>query len=195
MQLFLNFQSDRMLSKVTNIKVSINCSKISLDSVKDICEKNNLKTKVFSNFIISESKFVYTIFRSKQNNNYNHINITKIKTKKELIESIKLLKYLNIIIIKKTLKIDNVTGSLDLKKQIILKELVNLIYKYQFNGSIDISYNNEVFPGLFIKVKQENKKIGTIIIFHSGKVVFVGIKSIKKLKCLESLILVITNMK
>ena len=195
MQLFLNFQSDRMLSKVTNIKVSINCSKISLDSVKDICEKNNLNTKVFSNFIIFESKFVYTIFKSKQNNNYNHINITKIKTKKELIESIKLLKYLNIIIVKKTLKIDNVTGSLDLKKQIILKELVNLIDKYQFNGSIDISYNNEVFPGLFIKVKQENKKIGTIIIFHSGKVVFVGIKSIKKLKCLESLILAITNMK
>ncbi len=84
---------------------------------------------------------------------------------------------------------------MDLKKQIILKELVNLIDKYQFNGSIDISYNNEVFPGLFIKVKQENKKIGTIIIFHSGKVVFVGIKSIKKLKCLESLILAITNMK
>lgn len=184
-----------MLSKVTNIKVSIHCVKISLDSVKNICEKNNFKTKIFSNFIIFVSKFVFTIFKNKQNNNYNHINITKIKTKEEAKESLKILKFLGFELVEKTLQIDNITGSIDLKKEIILKELIKSIETYTFNGELKVSYNNEIFPGLFCKVIKESKKIGTIIIFHSGKIVFVGCKKISSLKCLESLVLAITSTK
>lgn len=186
-----------MLTKVTNIKVSVNCQKISLDTVKSVCQQNKIKIKIFSNFILIKSKFIYTIFKNKENNNYNHINITKIKSKLELKESIKTLKIFNLIPIKNTLKIDNVTGSLDLKKEIILRDLIKITetYKHTFNHNIFISYNNEKFPGAFLKIEKDNKKIGTIIIFHSGKAVFVGCKNIRQLKCLESFILALTSMR
>lgn len=184
-----------MLTKVTNIKVSIHCHKISLDSVKNLCEKKLFKTKIFNNFILFESKFVYTIFKNKENNNYNHINITKIKNKLELKEALKQLFIFNIKPIKDTLKIDNVTGSLDLKKEIKLRDSIIFTSNYNFDGNIFISYNNEKFPGAFLKIQKEKKKIGTILVFHSGKVVFLGCKTIKNLKCLESLILALTNMK
>lgn len=185
-----------MLSKVTNIKVSINCNKVSLDSVLLQCENKQIKTKVYPNFILFESKFVYTIFKNKEINSYNHINITKIKNKLELRESLNQLKtYFGITFIKNTLKVDNITGTLNLQKEIVLKELINYTETYKFDGDIFISYNNEKFPGAFLKVKKENKKIGSILVFHSGKVVFVGCKTIYDLKCLESLILAITFTK
>ncbi len=91
--------------------------------------------------------------------------------------------------------IDNITGSFDLKKELILKDLIEITQNYQFEGNIYISYNNEKFPGMFLKVKIGNKRIGTIIIFHSGKVVFVGCKRLRNLRCLESLTLALTSTK
>ena len=184
-----------MLTKITNIKVSIHCNKISLDTVKRKCEQNNVKLRIYPNYILFETKFVYTIFKCKENNNYNHINITKIKSKLELKDSLKRLKYFDLTSIKNTLKIDNITGSLNLKKEIIIKDLIILTEAFKCNYNIYISYNNEKFPGAFFKVRKENKKVGTIIIFHSGKIVFVGCKSILDLKCLQSLTLAITKTK
>jgi len=183
------------LSKVTNIKVSIHCCKISLDSVIEICKENKIKNKIFNNYIIFESEFIFTLFKSRDCNSFNHINITKLKQKIDIEKSFEILKFFSIQIIKDTLKIDNITGSLDLKKELILKELIESTQKYPFEGEIFISYNNEKFPGLFLKIKKEKIKIGTIIIFHSGKIVFVGCKSLSNLKCLESLTLALTSTK
>jgi TATA-box binding protein (TBP) (component of TFIID and TFIIIB) len=44
-----------------------------------------------------------------------------------------------------------------------------------------MKYNNEKFPGLFVKFKE-----GTAILFHSGKVVLVGCKNEENLKCLTT---------
>jgi TATA-box binding protein (TBP) (component of TFIID and TFIIIB) len=182
-------------TKVTNIKVSIKCLKISLDTVKEICDKNKFKTKIYNNFIIFTSEYIYTIFRSKEKNNYNHINITKIKQKIDIEKAIEKLQLIGIKTIQDSLIIDNITGSFDLKKELILKDLIEITQNYQFKGNIYISYNNEKFPGMFLKVKIDNKRIGTIIIFHSGKVVFVGCKRLRNLRCLESLTLALTSTK
>jgi len=40
-------------------------------------------------------------------------------------------------------------------------------------------YNCETFPGLFIKYKE-----GTVILFHSGKVVIVGCRREQDIQCL-----------
>ena len=45
----------------------------------------------------------------------------------------------------------------------------------------NIKYNNEKFPGVFLKFK-----IGTVILFHSGKLVIVGCKNIENIECLIS---------
>ena len=42
-----------------------------------------------------------------------------------------------------------------------------------------IKYNNQKFPGLFITFER-----GTAIIFHSGKIVIVGCKTTKHIKCI-----------
>jgi TATA-box binding protein (TBP) (component of TFIID and TFIIIB) len=43
-----------------------------------------------------------------------------------------------------------------------------------------IKYNNEKFPGLFIKFEN----LGTAILFHSGKIVIVGSKTRNNIECL-----------
>ena len=89
-----------------------------------------------------------------------------------------------------SLKIDNITGSIDLKKDINIQNIINLVFKEEKFSNIKASYNNEKFPGLFLKVKE----FGTIIVFYSGKVVFVGCKSVTNLECLASLTRVLTKM-
>jgi len=182
-------------AKVTNIKISIKCDFKSLDSVEKDCLINNILFKRHNNFIVFREKYVYTIFRSKDNL-LNHINITSIKQKSEIESSIIFLSdVLKIVVKSETLTIDNITGSMNVGKEIFLTDIIKKI-KYNFlEYEIFVKYNNETFPGLFLKVKKNSEKIGTIIIFHSAKVIFVGVKKTEDLKCLESLTIAVTNMK
>jgi len=179
--------------KLTNIKVSVKCSEKSLDSVNNICESNNFEKKTFSNYIVFKNKFIFTVFKNKIGKNFIHINITKIKTFPEIKESLDFLSKLGFKIISDTLTVDNITGHISLHHEVVLKNFISTFNSDNFDEEIFISYNNEKFPGLFLKVKKNSKKIGTIIVFHSGEVVFVGCKTFENLQCLASLILALTK--
>lgn len=181
-------------AKVTNVKISIKCLRTSLDTVVNICEKNLLKFKKFDNFIVVYSDCIYTIFKSKENDLYNHINITKIREIENIKVSLDNLQHFGFNIIYDSVKIDNVTGSMNIKKEIILQDLIKYIRNSNFEENISLSFNNETFPGLFIKLEKDSRKIGTIIIFHSGKIVFVGCKSLNDLKHLRVFILAVTQV-
>jgi TATA-box binding protein (TBP) (component of TFIID and TFIIIB) len=182
-----------MSVELTNIKVSIKCNQESLDSVENNIKEKNLTYKRYNNFIVLRSDFVYTIFRQSKNKN-NHINITKIKKYENISKAVENLKNFNLNVIDETLKIDNITGSLNLGKEVYIQDIISSVKSNSFSKNIIISYNNEKFPGLFLKVKDKDIKVGTIIVFYSGKVIFVGCKSSEDLECLAILIHALTLM-
>lgn len=188
-----------MCAKITNIKVSLNIQYKSLDSVEKDCLRNNLFFKKYNNFIIIKSCFIYTVFKNSKKNFNNHVNITKIKSFEELSLAIDFLKSIDFIVIEESIKTDNITGSLNINKEIFLIDLIDSLNKNNYNeenNTIILKYNNEKFPGLFVKVKNNQKnKVGTIIIFHSGKIIFVGCKTIENLKCLSQIVHAHTQVK
>ena len=156
-----------MKFEISNVKVSIKTSPISLNNVLEI----NLPLKSYKNYVVVKSKYTYSIFKTNSHLE-NHINITKIPNLKEVLNSIEhLKKYLNFSV--KQIKVDNIIATLNIQKPI---DLVSVCEKKLFES---IKYNNEKFPGLFVKFKE-----GTAILFHSGKIVLVGCKTKKDLKCL-----------
>ena len=121
--------------------------------------------------LVVKSKYTYIIFKTNKNSE-NHINITKIPSVDQVFEAIELIKELTYcLVLSQT--IDNIIATTNTFKQLNLKDIV-LKKKFQ-----TIKYNNEKFPGLFIKFDK-----GTAIIFHSGKIVIVGSKSIEDIECL-----------
>lgn len=184
-----------MSSEIRNIKVSIQVKQQFLNIVEENCLNRGISIKKHNNFIVLYNKFVYTIFRESKDQT-NHINITKIPSFDIIQESLDFLSTeLSFDIIPNSLKIDNITGSLNLNKKLVLCELIEKTKKYTTHEKIILSYNNEKFPGLFMKVSLSTKKIGTIIVFTSGKIVFVGCKTVSDLECLTSLIHALTQMR
>jgi TATA-box binding protein (TBP) (component of TFIID and TFIIIB) len=120
------------------------------------------------------------------------VNITKIKNFNEIEESIISLRDIGLVADRSSMKIDNITGSIDLKKEIHIENLINSIRTSKDRNfkSIKITFNNEKFPGVFLK----QVRVGTIIIFYSGKVVLVGCKTREDLECLASLTHVLTKI-
>ena len=160
-----------MLYKITNIKISVKTTFICLNTVVD--KIKDLNYKRYNNFVVFRDIFTYVIFKSSKGEN-NHINITKIKTFDEITCAIKhLLDVLCVSEIKR--KIDNITVSLNLHKKVDLKNLPS------FEHCLSVSYNSEKFPGVFIKFN-----CGTIILFHTGKCIFIGIKKEEDIECLIS---------
>ena len=159
-----------MKFKISNVKVSLKTHPISLNNVFKI--KKPFKS--YKNFVVVKSKYTYSIFKTNSKLEENHINITKIPSLHKVPKAIKYLKrYLDFS--EKSRKIDNIIATFKLEKPI---DLISICEKKLFES---IKYNNESFPGLFVKFKQ-----GTAILFHSGKVVLVGCKTKKDLKCLTS---------
>lgn len=187
--------------QLTNIKISLKCEEVSLDSVKEFCSKADYPTKVYSNFVVIRKSFVYTIFKKNLITNLHHVNITNIKNFDDIAKALESIIKFGLKLVKDTVKIDNLSGLLNTHKNIKLSDLVQSIKnnseKNFSNINFIISYNNEVFPGLFLKVfhKKSKQKIGTAIIFHSGKVILVGSKKIEDLECLSKIILALIAMK
>jgi len=177
--------------EITNIKVSIKIHLQSLDSVEDKLRYSSYKYKKYNNFIVFRDRFVYTVFRA-GSKVLNHVNITKIKNFNEIEESIISLRDIGLVADRSSMKIDNITGSIDLKKEIHIENLIDSIRTSKDRNfkSIKITYNNEKFPGVFLK----QVRVGTIIIFYSGKVVLVGCKTREDLECLASLTHVLTKI-
>ena len=153
--------------RISNVKVSLKTSPISLNSVFSECTKN------CKNFIVLKKKYTYVIFKTNKES-VNHVNIKKIPSLDKVFDLIEYLRnFFDFKVIK--LSIDNIIASLKLSHCI---DLVSICEKKLFQS---MKYNNEKFPGLFVKFKE-----GTAILFHSGKVVLVGCKNEENLKCLTT---------
>lgn len=158
-----------MLYKIANVKVSIKTSALVLDNVIKKCMEKALYCKNYNNFLVCKNVYTYIIFKQNKNNE-NHINITKIPNLDSVSHAIKCIQDLtNCLVLSQT--VDNIIASTSCQKQLNLKEISKLF--------ANVKYNNEKFPGLFIKFKK-----GTVILFHSGKIVIVGSKNEQDIQCL-----------
>lgn len=158
--------------KITNVKLSLKVSFNCLDTVSNLLKDKNISCKSYNNFIVFKTQYTYILFKSK-NNIQNHLNITNISNLDEIDQAINIYKNIsNSTIISQI--IDNITASFSLKDTF---EFLNVIDK--FNSIAKVSYNSEKFPGIFIKFD-----IGTVIIFHTGKCIIIGCKSIENLEWL-----------
>lgn len=160
-----------MQFKVANVKVSIKILAIPLDIVYKIAKEKNIDLKLHNNFLVLKAKFTFIIFKAK-NSIENHINITKIPDINSVpfavleIENILSCNHFNLCV-------DNIIASANLHKTI---DLIRIVKSKNFEK---IKYNNQKFPGLFITFKK-----GTTIVFHSGKIVIVGCKTIPDIECI-----------
>lgn len=160
-----------MSFKISNVKVSLKTSPISLDNVLDKFIELNMPLKNYKNFVVLKNKYTYTIFKTNAKSE-NHINITKIPNIEKIEKAIKHLKnFIEFSV--KNVTIDNIIATLNMNRSI---DLVLVCERKLFES---IKYNNELFAGLFVKFEK-----GTAIIFHSGKIVLVGCKNIENLEWL-----------
>lgn len=155
--------------EVRNIKISVTTGPISLNNVIKCLDKCNISYKGFANFVSFNYQFSFVVFKT-SSNNLNHINVSRVKSKKEIkvVENILLSVFLVPI---HSIKVDNIVSTSNIGRELNLFEIVR---KQIFPN---LKYNPEQFPGLFVKFNK-----GTTILFHSGKIVIVGCKSYDDLK-------------
>ncbi len=151
--------------RIRNIKISLKVKPIVLNNAIIQLQKKGIATKTYSNFLTFKLHlYTYVVFK-KGRTKHTHINITQIPSLKLINNAIEIVKQcLECKVLYFT--IDNIIATSDLKKPICLIDIIN---KKSFDK---IKYNNEIFPGLFIKFHN-----GTVILFHSGKIVIVGCKN------------------
>jgi TATA-box binding protein (TBP) (component of TFIID and TFIIIB) len=160
-----------MSYKIANVKVSIKTLSLSLDIVYNCLKLKGLNCIHYTNFLVIKNKYTYIIFKTNKQKE-NHINITKIPNLSNVKEAIDLITNLTQCIVT-SFKIDNIIATSSANQKLNLDKIVK---EKKFN---QIKYNNEKFPGLFLKFNK-----GTAILFHSGKIVIVGCKSEEAIKCL-----------
>lgn len=155
--------------EVRNIKISVTTGPISLNNVIKCLDQCNISYKGFANFVSFNYQFSFVVFKT-SSNNLNHINVSRVKSKKEIkvVENILLSVFLVPI---HSIKVDNIVSTSNIGRELNLFEIVR---KQIFPN---LKYNPEQFPGLFVKFNK-----GTTILFHSGKIVIVGCKSYDDLK-------------
>ena len=158
-----------MLFNVANVKVSTKINAIPLNIVCEILKEKNISSKIHNNFVVIKAQHTFILFKTK-NLIESHINITKIRNLscvnlaiKEIEELLNCTHY--------NLCIDNIIASTNLNKHL---NLVDIVRRKIFEK---VKYNNQKFPGLFVKFHK-----GTAIIFHSGKIVIVGCQNTKEIQ-------------
>lgn len=160
-----------MSYKIANVKISLKTSPISLDIVFNKLSKKGYNCKKYQNFLVIKTKFTFILFKTNSKGE-NHVNVTKIPKLSYIKEAIKIIKKLTLCIVKSK-TVDNIIATTSVNKNLNLRKIVR---DKKFSK---IKYNNEKFPGLFLKFKK-----ATAILFHSGKIVIVGSKSKKNIECL-----------
>jgi len=171
--------------EIKNIKLSLKTSEITLNTVIDHFTTSNITFERKSNYIIIRKQFIYVLFKPK-NNIITHINVTKIPNIDNITIAIEhllteILNSLNVKILHQ--KIDNLTAIYDQKKSIDQLAIIKKSHPLYF-----IRFNKEKFPGLFLK-----DRLGTFIIFHTGKVNLVGCQDPDHLNVLFQKLLTILN--
>lgn len=175
--------------KIVNVKVSLKTSAIFLDNVSDIAKVKKLFCKNYKNFVVLKSKYTYIIFKVNKAGK-NHVNITKIPAICDIVDAVNYFKEHIIDCVTDNITIDNISATASTNHRLNLKQIVlNNDYKHLTNF-VALKYNNQLFPGLFLKFHT-----GTVIIFHSGKCVIVGCKDETSITCLTQNICVLTQMR
>lgn len=156
------------MAEVKNIKISLKLNGCSLDNAVIRLVKLNIPYKRFANYITFNKQFTFIYFKSK-NGISNHVNVTKLKILDDIDTSMGILKNLFKARVIST-KVDNIIATYNTALPISLMKLID---SKVFNST---KYNPEQFPGLFVKYPE-----GTVLIFHSGKLVLVGFKTLQSL--------------
>jgi len=199
----------------TNIKISFKIQTVSLSTVQESCSSLGYKLKRFANFLVVRPfasakegpSWVCTVFKKNLAGEVpQHVNVTNIKSFGEIEVVTSYLANLKLIALPGTVNIDNVTGLMHAGK-LILYEVVkhiqvrknqvceNLSSKFPGVHTLSVHYNNERFPGLFIKFKKNKSKFGTAIVFHSGKIVIIGCKCLSQLRWIAGAVSVLISIK
>ena len=161
--------------KVSAVKVSAKIPETDLRIVEKFCEQNVIPTRRFNkdHLVVYDTSYTYTFFKKSQTSFADqHVNITKLQTT-DLTAAIEDLAWL----IDQEPKyifseIDNITATGNIDKQIDLQDFID-----NNQDIVDfITYNPERFPGLFVRGKN-----GKVILFRSGKMVFVGCKTLNQI--------------
>ena len=155
---------------IGNVKVSVKTCMLPLHIVCEKLKTFQIPFQEHNNFIVAKSKYTFIIFKAKLNCNTNHINITKIPCLSKIADAVGEIETL-LNCITSQLTIDNISATSTYPEKLDLVQIVN---KEKF---CQIKYNNQAFPGLFLKFN-----LGTAILFHSGKINIVGCKREKDLE-------------
>lgn len=173
-----------MAYTINNIKVSFKIDSISLDNVQKRLITNKISFKIFHNYYVFKIQSYHCVlFKENPLKKNNHLNVTKILS----LDEIEYLQMAVEKILKKKIlefRVDNIMATMSLGNNLLLKQLA-------LNQLRDVAkYNCETFPGLFLKYKQ-----GTLILFHSGKIVIVGCRCEKDIKWLLTKMIASISMK
>lgn len=165
---------------ISNLKISLKISDICLKSLLSHFECLKIPFNIKSNYIIVRYDFVYIFYKSKDCK-VRFINVTKIKCETYLDQVVKklcdeILAGFELEILSKNT--DNITAGIKLDKKI---DLNKICLSSENPHVINVKYNKEKFPGVFLKFRE-----GTLIIFYSGNVNVVGCKSVDHLETLHS---------
>ena len=207
----------------TNVKCSFKITPITLSTVAELVSSWGYKYKEFPNFIViripncirtpnsSRTKVEWVCTVLKKNLKHTtptpqHVNVTNLRSGKELRRLIEILFAIGLTYMPGTAVVDNVTGLMTVEK-LVLEKVIKAVSsnkqeacqildrKFGASHGLSIQYNNERFPGLFVKFERNLKKVGTAIVFHSGKIVIVGCKGLDELKCLSQAVSALISIK
>jgi TATA-box binding protein (TBP) (component of TFIID and TFIIIB) len=173
-----------MAYTINNIKVSFKIELIPLDNVQERLFINKISFKIYHNYYVFKiGSYHCVLFKENFLNQNNHLNVTKILSLSEISDLHLLIEK---VLKKKILqfRVDNIMATATIGHPLSLRYLsVN-----QLRGVA--KFNCETFPGLFLKYKE-----GTLILFHSGKIVIVGCRCEKDIKWLLTKTIAAISMK
>ena len=168
--------------KISNYKVSIKYTLFG-NTIDSKLHNISIRKKGTSFYIFKLGDYTYSVYSK------GHINITGLKTIRDIFQSIKQIE--NVLNMSIThFNIDNVTYSDKLKTPVTTYSFVDLLHFIkQSNKFTSVQYSAQKFPGAFLKLIQ----FGTIILFSSGKYTLVGCNSISKISYLQTILKELCN--
>ena len=162
--------------QISNYKFSVKIQNLLWKKTLEVLKKCFFQSlKQYGNFLVFKDNFCFTLFQPAKKTGLSHLNVTHLKDKSDILKvAQKIRRYICGELLLSTLKIDNITASSHINREIDL-----YLFYLQNSDRFTILYKKEKFPGCFIKTAS-----GTALLFHTGKVIVVGCKTAKQIECL-----------
>jgi TATA-box binding protein (TBP) (component of TFIID and TFIIIB) len=165
---------------VKNVKISVHLEREreTLANIANLSKESDVGKRNDSFFVLRRHGFVYTIFVT------GHVNVTKIKCLEDVPTAVaRICGDLNARSAPRY-TVDNITacGRVHLPARVLrLKTLCDYVSVHLTELEIlTVSFDTQKFPGCFLKTLR-----GTILLFNSGKFVFVGVRALPEIAKLE----------